>query len=232
MARWTRRQFLWSAPALAAARPVRPPNFVFILIDDLGATDLGCYGSRFYETPHIDSLASQSVRFTQAYSACTVCSPSRAAILTGKYPARLHITDFIPGTPYPHAKLKPPDWMQRLPLEEISIAKALKPAGYTSASIGKWHLGGVDTYPEKHGFDRNVGGTHIGQPPSYFSPYRIPTLPDGPPREYLTDRLGAEAIRFIEQSKDRPFLLYLPHYAAASEAGSNRALPGEGECAG
>jgi arylsulfatase A len=192
-------------------------NVILILVDDMGATDLACYGSRFYETPNIDKLAASGMRFTQAYSACTVCSPSRAAILTGKYPARLHITDWIAGHSYPWARLRPPAWTQHLPLEERTIAEALKPAGYTSASIGKWHLtppsgDQAAFYPDRQGFDKNFGGTHRGQPPSYFSPYRIETLKDGPPGEYLTDREQAEASRFIEENKDRPFFVYMPHH--------------------
>jgi arylsulfatase A len=209
-----RRKFLLTSAAAALRAAQRPPlNFVFILVDDMGAADLGCYGSRFYETPRVDAFAKQAVRFTQAYSACTVCSPSRAAILTGKYPARLHITDWIPGHPYRWAKLKPPDWTQYLPLEETTIPQMLKKAGYATASIGKWHLGGPKYYPEKHGFDVNIGGTHLGSPPSYFSPYHIPTLPDGPPGEYLPDRQTAEAVKFITSNRSRPFFLYLSHYA-------------------
>jgi len=197
----------------AAATRAAAPNFVLIVADDLGWTDLGCYGSRFYQTPNLDRLARQGVKFTQAYSACTVCSPTRAALLTGKYPARLHLTDWIKGHDYPRAKLKPPEWTMHLPLEEITLAKALKPAGYATASIGKWHLGGPEFYPEKQGFDLNLGGCDKGQPPSYFSPYKIPTLKDGPVGEFLTDREGAEACRFIEANRDRPFFLYLPHHA-------------------
>jgi arylsulfatase A-like enzyme len=213
----TRRDFLKSALALSAmpghAAPAPRLNFVFVLIDDLGWTDFSCYGSRFYETPNIDRLASEGMRFTQAYSACTVCSPSRAAILTGRYPARLHITDWIAGANRPYAKLRPPDWTQHLPLEETTIAEALKPAGYATASIGKWHLGNPEFYPEKQGFDLNIAGTHMGQPPSYFSPYGIPTIQDGPPGEYLTDRLFSEAKGFLERNRERPFFLYLPNFA-------------------
>jgi arylsulfatase A len=189
------------------------PNIIFILVDDLGWTDLGCQGSKFYETPNIDRLASQSMRFTQAYSACTVCSPTRAALMTGKYPARLHLTDWITGHVKPYAKLKVPDWQMHLPLAERTIAEALKEAGYATASIGKWHLGGPDFFPDKQGFDVNIGGTDKGSPPNYFSPYKISTLPDGPVGEFLSDRLTDEALKFIEQNKSRPFFIYLPHYA-------------------
>src|SRR5512138_502018 len=125
----------------ASAAPQTQPNVILILADDLGWTDLGCYGSEFYETPHIDRLARDGMKFTQAYSACTVCSPSRAAILTGKYPARLHITDWIPGQPPENPKLLVPAWTKYLPLGEFTLADALRSAGYATASIGKWHLG-------------------------------------------------------------------------------------------
>ena len=200
------------AEAIATAGG-KKPNFVFFLVDDLGWRDVGCYGTKFYETPNIDRLAAEGMRFTDAYAACPVCSPTRASILTGKYPARLHLTDWIAGHNQPNAKLRIPDWTKYLPLEEVTIAEALKPAGYATASIGKWHLGGEPYYPDKQGFDLNVGGTAKGQPPRYFSPYSIPTLADGPKGEYLTDRLADEAEKFIEQNRDRPFFLYLPHFA-------------------
>jgi len=191
----------------------KKPNFVFILIDDLGWTDLSGCGSDLYESPNIDKLFASGMKFTNAYAACTVCSPTRASILTGKYPATVNITDWIPGHARPWAKLKVPEFNQQLPLDEIIIAEALKPAGYITASMGKWHLGGENFYPEKQGFDINIGGTHKGQPPSYFSPYNIPTLTDGKQGEYLTDRLADEAEIFIEQNKDKPFFLYWPHFA-------------------
>ena len=198
---------------LPARAQDRPPNIVFLLIDDLGATDLGCYGSGYHETPHLDQLARDGMKFTQAYSACTVCSPTRAAVLTGKAPARLHLTDWIAGHDRPHARLTIPEWTKHLPEAEETVAERLKTRGYATASIGKWHLGGPEHYPEKHGFDLNVGGTDAGSPPSYFSPYRIATLRDGPEGEFLTDRLTREAESFIEKHADQPFFLYLPHYA-------------------
>lgn len=235
--RWS---LVWTAIALApgiaaaansAAAPARKPNIVFILADDLGYRDVGCYGSKFYETPHIDRLASQSLRFTDAYAACAVCSPTRASILTGKYPARLHLTDWIPGEGNsPQNKLLIPDWQQFLPLTELTLATALKSTGYATASIGKWHLGGEPYYPEHQGFDLNVAGTHWGQPASYFWPYegRTHTVAGlkagGHPGEYLTDRLTDEAERFIEANRDKPFFLYFPHYAVHTPLGGKQAL--------
>ena len=195
-----------------AAEPA-PPNIIFILTDDLGWTDLGCFGSKFYETPHLDELARQGMKFTDAYSACTVCSPTRASLLTGQYPARLHLTDWIAGHQRPFAKLSVPDWTQQLSPAIPNLAQVLKTKGYTSASIGKWHLGPEACRPDKQGFDLNVGGYDRGQPPSYFSPYKIPTLTEGPDGEFLSDRLTTEAIKFIQQNQARPFFLYLPHYA-------------------
>lgn len=191
------------------------PNIIFILADDLGWADLGCYGSTFHETPNLDRLASQGLRFTAAYAACSVCSPTRASIMTGKYPARLHLTDWLPGqSPRPNQKLKRPEFQKFLPLEEVTIAEALKAGGYKTALIGKWHLGDDEEYyPEHQGFDLNIAGSGHGHPPSYFSPYKLPNLTDGPKGEYLNDRLTDEAVKFIEQSKSGPFFLYLPHYA-------------------
>lgn len=183
-----------------------------MLIDDMGWTDLGCYGSKYYETPHIDKLAQDGMRFTQAYSACTVCSPTRAAMMTGKSPARLHLTDWIAGHVPDNGRLLVPKWTMQLPLEEETIAERLKTRGYATASIGKWHLGEEEFYPTKQGFDVNIGGMHIGSPPSYFSPYKISTLPDGPKDEFLSDRLTDEAVKFIEKNKEKPFFIYLPHY--------------------
>ena len=198
----------------AVAADPQPPNVVLILADDLGLTDLGCYGSDLYQSPHIDGLARDGMRFTANYSACTVCSPTRAALLTGKYPARLRITDWIPGQSPENPKLIVPDFTKHLPYEETTLAEQLHDAGYATASIGKWHLGGPEFYPEHHGFDLNVAGTDQPQPrPGYFAPYDIDTIEQGPRGEYITDRLGEEAVRFIRAHADRPFFLYLPHFA-------------------
>ena len=212
-----------SSFSFAADQTDQRPNVILFLIDDLGWTDLGCFGSDFYETPNIDRLAQRGMRFTDAYAACTVCSPTRAAIMTGKYPARLHLTDWISGHDRKNPKLLIPDWNQQLELEEITLAEALKSAGYATAHVGKWHLGEEPFYPEHQGFDLNVGGDHWGAPGHYFWPYqrvlkdktiqrRVP-LDGGEPGEYLTDRLTDEAIRFIDSSQDRPFFLNFAHYA-------------------
>lgn len=196
------------------AQTPKKTNIILFLVDDMGWTDVGCYGSDFYETPNIDNLAKQGMKFTNGYSACTVCSPSRASILTGKYPARLHLTDWIDGYYKPYAKLLSPEWIKYLPLGEITVAELLKKRGYATASIGKWHLGDdIKYYPEHQGFDVNVAGTFQGQPPKYFSPYNIPRLKNGPAGEFLTERLTEEAIHFIKDKKDKPFFLYMPFFA-------------------
>ncbi len=191
----------------------RPPNFVFFLVDDLGWKDLGCYGSTFYETPNLDALAASGMRFTDAYASCPVCSPTRASIMTGKYPARLNITDWIPGQNPKNRKLLGTQDKHQLPLEEITIAEALKKRGYKTFFSGKWHLGDRGFFPEDQGFDINKGGHHKGSPPGgYYAPYKNPKLSDGPEGEYLTDRLANESNRFLEANRDHPFLLYLSFY--------------------
>jgi len=196
----------------AADAPQKPElNVVLIVADDLGAHDLGATGSKFHETPHLDRLAAEGMRFTQAYSACTVCSPSRAAILTGMHPAHLQVTDWIKGHDHPKAKLRPPAWTQQLPLERITLAERLS-ALRDTLHLGKWHLGGEGFEPEQQGFKQNLGGDHRGQPPSYFAPYGLPRLSDGPKGEYLTDREGDEAVKFISSHKGLPFFInYWPY---------------------
>ncbi len=196
------------------------PNIVFILVDDMGWRDIGYNvgygysGSTYYETPNINKLASQSMKFTDAYAACPVCSPTRASIMTGKYPARMHLTDWITGWGDSGHPLAEPDWTKYMKLEEITLAEALKEGGYTTGMVGKWHLGNDEIYwPESQGFDVNKGGWKLGAPAGgYFSPYNNPRLDDGPDGEYLTDREAVEAANFIEQNKDNPFFLYMAHY--------------------
>ena len=190
------------------------PNIVFILADDLGWSDVNCYGHRFHETPNIDRLAAGGMRFTDAYAACPVCSPTRASIMTGKYPARLGLTDWIPGMrSSARFKLLMPDFLKRLPLEEVTIAEALQSAGYFTGAVGKWHLGGKGFSPENQGFDVNIGGTAAGSPAGgYFLPNRM-VLKDMKKGHYLTDRLTDEGIAFIEANKARPFFLYQSYHS-------------------
>ncbi|MHC4210871.1 MAG: sulfatase [Planctomycetota bacterium] len=227
--------------ACSAAGPsASPPNVIIVLVDDLGASDLGCCGSVFYETPHIDRLAAEGMRFTSAYAASAVCSPTRASILTGRYPARVGITDWIRplagrewteqeirGRPEyvggPKRQLLTPSnprWMEH---DEVTIAEVLRASGYATGFVGKWHLGPEPWWPESQGFDFNVGGCDYGHPPGYFDPYPAThqrgTFPNLPPRkegEYLTDREADEAVSFIRRHADRPFFLYLCHYAVHS----------------
>ncbi len=219
----------------ASNSTAKPPNIVLVLVDDLGWMDLSCQGSTYYRTPHVDKLAAQGMRFTDAYAACAVCSPTRASVMTGRYPARVGVTDWIRakfqrgkiGTPKQNPTeyvgganrklLCPPNpyWMEH---EEVTLAEALKPAGYVTCHIGKWHLGDEAWYPPHQGFDFNFGGCDLGQPPSYFDPYfnkryQMPTLKPRKKGEYLSDREADEAVGFIRKHKDRPFFLYLAHYA-------------------
>lgn len=200
-------------PASASEAPDARPSFLFILVDDLGWRDLGCYGSTFYDTPHLDALAASGMRFTQGYAAHPVCSPTRAAIMTGKNPARVGITDWIPGKNPKGRKLLGPDDLHALPLEEVTLAEALRKRGYRTFFAGKWHLGSRGHFPEDQGFEVNKGGHHRGSPPGgYYSPYKNPKLEDGPEGEYLPDRLTDETLRLIESHRDEPFLAFLSFY--------------------
>jgi arylsulfatase A-like enzyme len=212
---------LAALPGRKTATTQPKPNIVFFLADDLGYMDIGANNPRtFYETPNIDALAVKGMRFKQGYAACPVCSPTRASILTGKYPPRVGITDFI-GAAQPEkwarpTKLLPAPYSEKLAHEEITLAEAFKAHGYATFFAGKWHLGPTNYWPEDQGFDINIGGIDRGGPyggNKYFSPYGNPRLPDGPPGEHLPDRLATETAKFIEANRDRPFLAYLSFYS-------------------
>ncbi|MEQ9407519.1 MAG: sulfatase [Fuerstiella sp.] len=234
---------LVALPVRAGGAGSQPPlNFVLILVDDLGWMDLSCQGSDYYRTPHVDRIAEEGIRFTNGYAACAVCSPTRAAVQTGRYPARVGVTDWIRslfqrgglGTPERNPVdfvggrnrrlLCPPNpyWMEH---HELTIAEALQAAGYKSAYIGKWHLGDEAWYPPGQGYTVNRGGCDYGQPPSYFDPFNqpkhkhemirsgIPGLPGRQPGQYLTHREAEEALALIREWKDEPFFLQLAYYA-------------------
>ena len=197
-----------------------PYNFLFILVDDLGWTDLKISGSSFYDTPNCDKLAKSGMRFLNAYAACPVCSPTRASIITGRYPNRTGITDWIgarSGSEWPrNTRLLPALYNPQLMLEEVTIAEILKNQGYSTFFAGKWHLGNEGFWPEDQGFDINKGGNHRGGPwggDQYFSPYGNPRLEDGPDGEHLPDRLASETVHFIEKNKEKPFFAYLSFYS-------------------
>lgn len=215
-------------------------NFLFILVDDLGWADLGCYGADLHETPNIDRLASQSMRFTDAYAAAPVCSPTRASIMTGKFPARLHITIWYEGALLSvlNRRMIPPTPTANLPHAEVTLAEVLKPAGYLTAHVGKWHLGDAAHYPETQGFDINIGGTFWGAPATFFYPYRgkwanseevryVPHLELGKEGEYLTDRLTDEALKIMAAAKDRPFFLNLWYHTVHTPIEGKPALVAE-----
>lgn len=216
-----RRGFLQAAgagladSAMGAGRAQARPNVIVILVDDWGWNNLGCYGSKFYETPNIDAMAARGIRFTDGYAAHPVCSPTRAAIMTGKNPCRkeVNITDWIPGLQSKHERLLGPEINNNLPHSETTLAETMKAAGYATWHLGKWHLGETEaSWPQAHGFDVNVGGHSAGSPRSYYSPYKNPKLEDGPDGEYLTDRLTSEAINLINKRDARPFFMYLAFY--------------------
>jgi arylsulfatase A-like enzyme len=207
--------------------PSPRPNVVLFLVDDLGWADLAVQGSTFYETPNVDRLAASGMRFTDAYAASPVCSPTRAALMTGRHPVRVGITDWIPGADPRDRKLLGPDDRHELPLEETTLAEELKAAGYATFFAGKWHLGDRGFFPEDQGFDVNIGGHHRGSPPGgYYAPYENPKLEDGPDGEYLTDRLAAETIRFIEEQTEQrpghPFLAMLSFYTVHTPIQASR----------
>ncbi|MGY8749086.1 MAG: sulfatase [Pirellulales bacterium] len=196
----------------------KKPNVVFILADDLGWRDLSNEGSTFYESPHIDRIANEGMKFTRGYATCQVCSPSRASIMTGKYPARLNITDWIgaaEGTQWKrNTKLLPATYNHELPANDETLAEAFQASGYRTFFAGKWHLGGEGSLPTDHGFEFNIGGHHRGSPPGgYFSPYSNPQMESGAKGELLPLRLGRETVKFIEQHQNEPFFAYLSFYS-------------------
>jgi arylsulfatase A len=225
--------FALSSSLTAVDGAANKPNFILINVDDLGWTDLGCFGSQFYETPHLDGLAGEGMRFTDAYAACAVCSPTRAAIMTGRYPARLGVTDWIrarfQGGKIPANKKNPSRWVGGKG-NKLTIAELLKSDGYRTCHIGKWHLGADDWYPEKQGFDENYGGCDYGQPPSYYDPFNnkrlegIHGLPGREKGQYLTDREADEALGFINRNKDQPFFLYFANYAVHTPIQAKQSL--------
>lgn len=205
----------------ALAAEAKRPNIVVILVDDYGIADSGCYNANcFYDTPNIDRLAASGLKFTAGYASCPVCSPTRAAMMTGRVPPRTGITDYIGaamGEKWSRpTKLLPANYQTRLAHEEITLAEALKSQGYATCFAGKWHLGGEGFWPEDQGFDENHGGIDRGGPyggDKYFSPYGNPRLKDGPKGEHLPDRLATETVKFIETHQDKPFLAYLSFYS-------------------
>ena len=228
---------LWLCTLGIALCAAPQPNIVVIMADDLGWRDLHCYGNEQIDTPFLDQLAAEGMRFTDAYAAAPVCSPTRAAMMTGLAPARLRLTNHAPGNPdgfaLPGSDLQEPETVRHLALSYTTIAERLSAAGYATGHVGKWHLSYVnprgseqldqrELYPEKQGFDVNIGGNSSGGPPSYFSPYRNPTLKDGAAGEYLPQRLADEAMNFVRSNRGRPFFLnwwpYSVHYPMQAPA--------------
>ena len=228
---------LWLCTLGIALCAAPQPNIVVIMADDLGWRDLHCYGNEQIDTPFLDQLAAEGMRFTDAYAAAPVCSPTRAAMMTGLAPARLRLTNHAPGNPdgfaLPGSDLQEPETVRNLALSSTTIAERLSAAGYATGHVGKWHLSYVnprgseqldqrELYPEKQGFDVNIGGNSSGGPPSYFSPYRNPALKDGEVGEYLPQRLADEAMNFVRSNRGRPFFLnwwpYSVHYPMQAPA--------------
>lgn len=213
----TRRECLLTLGAGASlfGANAKKPNIIFFLVDDLGWSDFSCYGGKYYETPNIDRFAKQAMRFTSAYAACPVCSPTRASIMTGKYPQRTGITDWLPGgKPPANSILRTPGIPTEMKLEEVTIPEMLKPLGYRTASIGKWHLGGKGFLPQDQGFEVNIAGNDRGNPGNYFGPFNFPNLQGGTKDDFITEKLSDAADTFITECAGKtPFFLYFPEYA-------------------
>lgn len=201
---------------LSGPAPCQPTNVIFLLVDDMGYADVGAYGNLYHRTPNIDRLAAEGMRFTDAYAAAPNCSPTRASILTGRWPARIGLTQYLPGNVLPHARMLQAQLPIGLPLDETVLAEPLSAAGYATACIGKWHLGNGEYAPERRGFDESFASSHWGSHQTMFAPHKRLIVPDAKDGEYLTDQLTAAAERFLQQNVDRPFFLYLPYYAVHS----------------
>lgn len=205
--------------SVAGVHAAEKPHVLLIMTDDMGWKDLHCQGNDVLQTPQIDQLAKQGVRFTNAYAAAPVCSPTRGALITGLAPARLHITQHgADGKQFwPDDRVvQPPTTRSDLPHETTTLAERLNAAGYATGFFGKWHLGKSEFWPTEQGFDVNLGGCGYGGPPTYWDPYRIPSLPPRIEGEYLTDRLADEAITFMQRENEQPMFVclwtYNPHY--------------------
>lgn len=212
--------FVWSMIGVSsfsayAAKDTKKPNIIFFLVDDLGWSDLGCYGNTFNETPNIDKLASEGIRFTSAYAMPT-SSPSRASLMTGMYPTKtgIYAVNAFSGTPVQMQKVKGIKNNNILNTDFTTIAEVLKSAGYATGSFGKWHLGDTpNTLPTGQGFDINVGGSDAGHPENYFAPFgNIKNLAPQKDGTYITDAISAYALNFIDSNKDKPFFMYFPFY--------------------
>ncbi len=213
---------LLSFGAALSLTAAEKPNVLVFLVDDLGYMDIGINNPNcFYETPNIDTLAKESMLFTEGYATCPVCSPSRVSMLTGKYPTTIGTTHFFPvrkGSPGRSGKFAPAPFVSELPLEETTLAEALKHQGYRTFFAGKWHLGyGENFRPQNQGFDINIGGHDRGGPytgKKYFAPFNNPEMKEeSPDGEHLPARLARETSKFIKESKDQPFFAYLSFYS-------------------
>lgn len=208
--------FLLLSTCIAQKWEGSKPNIVFILADDMGWKDLGFMGNNYHETPNLDRLSKMGAMFTNAYANAPNCAPTRASLMTGQYTPRHGIFTVASAErgKSENRKLIPPLNKHVLAPSFTTFPELLQKAGYTTASMGKWHLGGSPrTNPLAQGFNVNIGGDQRGSPRSYFSPYKNEQLPDGPEGEYITDRLTDEALTFIEDNKEEPFFLYLTHFA-------------------
>lgn len=190
-------------------------NVILFLVDDMGWSDLDCYGSEFYKTPKIDQLAKKGVRFTQAYASSHVCSPSRAGIISGEYPARTHLTDWLAGRPdFSFQRLKNAEIVQHLPYRQPTLPRILKENGYKTAIFGKWHLGDDSASTERQGFELHLPKWNKGWPRgTYFAPFKMKGFEDAPDGSYLTDYLTKQAMDWVAENKDQPFFLFLSHFA-------------------